>query len=138
MREVAAVCLEEGVDLLALVGQVVVVDVDGVDEQDDFDWGLWVIDGFEAGDGLGRLVVEQGEVLLLQSGDGLAGFGCDDDVEGDPVGVGLGGRVLAAGVLSGLLGVGCDGAEHNAEQCGGETNSSWHGVPVRGVCATAR
>ncbi len=89
MVEVAVVLLEELLDALATKGDSVEGSVDLVEDDDDVGGGVDITGWYfgevvlAEGEDLGRLpVVEHGEILLLQVGNGLAGLG-DEDVEED-------------------------------------------------------
>jgi len=81
--EAASFGMEELVDLNSLVGDGLGVGIDRVNYQDDLGGNLATGDGLERSDGLRRIVVQHGEILLLETGDGRAGFRGDDDVEVD-------------------------------------------------------
>jgi hypothetical protein len=79
--EVAFGCGEELGELDALVADLLVSGVDGVEDDDDGEGFAGGVDGVEGDDGGGKLVGEDGEVGGLEIGDGGSGFVGDCDVE---------------------------------------------------------
>ncbi len=78
----ASIGTEKLVDLAAFVDEV---GVDGVDEKDDLDRCVGSAKGFERGNELGVLVVEEHEVFLVKAGDWRSYFWSYDCVEVDAV-----------------------------------------------------
>ena len=76
----AAIHTEEFFHCLALAGDVLVTDVDGVDDDDNIDGSLAAVDSGEGGHGLGSSVIQNSEVLLPKAADGLTGLGSNDHV----------------------------------------------------------
>src|ERR1039458_2207987 len=87
-----AVCLEKLVDLGPLEGDSRKVGVDRIYQNNHLNWSLRAAERGEAGDCLRGFVVENGEVLLLQGGDGCARIWRDADIAVQAAGGGRGRR----------------------------------------------
>src|ERR1035441_7735525 len=87
-----AVCLEKLVDLGPLEGDSRKVGVDRIYQNNHLNRSLRAAERGEAGDCLRGFVVENGEVLLLQVGDGCARLWRHDNIEDHAAGGGRGRR----------------------------------------------
>jgi hypothetical protein len=87
LGKLAAVPEQKFLCLLPDVGEVLEGGVDFVDQQNDLhgEAGRCSLDGSKGDDRLGLFVVDDGEILLLQTGYRLVGLIGYDDVERDAV-----------------------------------------------------
>ncbi len=87
MGKLAIVFAKVFLDLQEFVRDSLRGGIHGVDHDDNLDWGDrrggGLVDCLKGHDLLGGLVVEEGEVLLLEAGLRLTGFVADDDVQRD-------------------------------------------------------
>ena len=106
--EMASFGAEEFGNLVTLETEDAVINVDGVNYDEDVGGSFAARDDFEGSYGLGGFVVEQSEVLLLEIGDGWARFWANHDVEEDLI---CGGWAWRRSLLRGVLSRGCGGGK---------------------------
>jgi len=123
--EMAAFSAEEFGDLGTLEAEHAVIHVDRINYNEDVGGSFTARDDFEGSNGLGRFVVEQSEVLLLEIGDGRARFWCDDYVEKDLI---CGGWAWQRSWLRGLLRGGCGGEKQSGKNQAAEARGVEHAL----------
>jgi hypothetical protein len=65
---VTSISSQEFINLFACVGHILVLSIDGIDDQNDLDRRLVAADGPEGVDGLRCFVIDQRKVLLRKTG----------------------------------------------------------------------
>ena len=83
--QMTAVGVEEFAHLRTLVGDMLEIGVDVVDEENGFDGRLIAAQGLKRVDGARTFVIENLKFLLLKTGNGRTGFGGHHDIEEYPI-----------------------------------------------------